>query len=274
MPYGVNVKLPARDLQIRLSTLLASAVAALVQVSCDSPASKTRAAPSASALPSPAAAPSGAAAATAPTGAWQIQPSAQVAFVMHGKIETIRGRIPAAKGQLSVDPGDIAATRGEIQVDLLSLVTETFDSEPRNTKQTRDARTWLEVSDAVEPQTAARHRWARFRIDKIDSADPPSVATLGGAERSAEVAASGVLILHGVESQHSVRLRVSFDYAGAEARGVKVKTVEPFKVDLKRHRVEPRDNLGKLLETVSEILQDKVAQEAEVSVDLEARLAP
>jgi hypothetical protein len=63
-------------------------------------------------------------------------------------------------------------------------------------------------------------------------------------------------------------------YQGGKPQSIHVKTVEPLKVGLEEFEINPRDNAGKFVKSVTEALSSnlkgKVAQEAPILLDFTA----
>lgn len=202
---------------------------------------------------------------------WRVAESTDVTFEMAGKLETIKGKITKGKGTLQVDPSDLTATRGEIALDVTTLTTHTFGDEGKDKKQTLDALTWLEVSDAVDGKLKAEHQWATFAIRSVASAEPRDLTKATGSERTAKLRANGDLLLHGHKSAHEVELEAKFTLTGERPTSVEFKTTRPMAIALDAHKVEPRDDVGKLVGwAVNNVLRDKVAETAAVSFVLTA----
>ncbi len=205
---------------------------------------------------------------------WTVSEAANVTFEMAGKLENIKGKITKARGELQLDLSDLTSTRGVIELDMTTLSTHTFGEAGKDTKQTADALTWLEVSDSVDGKLKKEHQWASFAIRSIGSAEPRDLTALTGDERTAKIKASGDLLLHGHKSAHDVELDVEFTMTGGEGTKVKFKTSKPMTIALDAHKVEPRDDVGKLVGwAVNNVLRDKVAESAAVSFELGASIA-
>ena len=239
-------------------------VISLPLVGCDDNKPNTKLAPSASALAS-------SKSESKKALVWPIAKDGKATFQMDGKIETIKGDVSSTKGELQLDLTDLKKTRGVISMDMQKLVTKTFEEEGKNKKQNEHALTWLEVSEGNnKPEVIKANRWAHFAIRSIDSAEPNDLSKGTGAKRTAKVKATGDLLLHGHKSSHTVELIAEFTFEGAKATGVSVKTGKPFVINLASHEVKPRDPGGILVQKVSDILKQKVAETANVTLDLKA----
>ncbi|WP_394824626.1 hypothetical protein [Pendulispora albinea] len=195
--------------------------------------------------------------------------------------EHLKGDTSVSAGALDVDFLNLANTRGEVKIDLTSLKTHTFDSEPQDSKQTKDAAGWLEVGDAVTPDVREANRWAVYSIRSIDglsAADVtkvPAVSAKDGETRTVIVTSHGELLLHGHKVDKEVPLEVRFHYpAGAAAEShptsMDITTKSPFKITIAEHDVKPRDNLGKLAKRAFSLLGTKVADVLDVTFELRA----
>src|SRR5438552_1534179 len=94
-------------------------------------------------------------------------------FLIDAPEEKIKGRSTKMRGSLDVDPENLKASRGQIEVDLDDLRTETFDDAAKNQRQTEHTKNWLEIGSDVEPKRREENRWARFTI--ASSADTSSI---------------------------------------------------------------------------------------------------
>jgi hypothetical protein len=206
---------------------------------------------------------------------WQIADGSTATFTMPGKIETIKGTVDKARGELEVDLSDLGMTRGKIGMDLLSLKTNTFDDQQKNEKQTVDAQTWLEVHERIgDAAKVAANRWAEFAIRNVRLAEPKDVSK-GGPERAAKISADGELLIHGRMSKVSVDLEATFQFDGDKPKSVEIKTAKPMVVMLEAHEIRPRDKVGKFIGWAGQtVLRDKVSEESHVTLDLKASPAP
>ncbi len=202
---------------------------------------------------------------------WKIARDGEADFIMEGKIETIRGEFGVTRGQLEIDLKDLTRTRGSVEMDLLSLETKTFKEAGKNAKQTVDALTWLEVAErSGNEANRKKHQWAVFAIRSIDKADPSDITGLTGDSRSAKITATGEFLLHGRKSVLTVQLKAEFSFSDGNPVQLEIETIEPLAVNLPAHDVKPRDNVGKLLATVTDALKLKVADDAKITFELDA----
>lgn len=244
----------------------AVALAALAAVSCkdDGPA-PTRVAPPApptqSALPPAAAA-----------KRFEVETAGTASFLIDAPLEKIKGRSKRFRGSLTIDPAHLDATRGQVDLDLGALETETFDDAGKNAKQTEHARNWLGLGGDVDAKTRGEHRWARFTITAIPSVD---TVRLDGApevagKREVKATASGDLWVHGVSVSKTVKLVISFE----GPTRVRVTTAEPLTVSLAQHDIKPRDLAGKFLAGALEKVGKKIDDSVQITLDLTAISTP
>ena len=213
-----------------------------------------------------------------------IDPKSTTAIDMPAPKEHIKAGTDAASGTLEVDLMNLANTRGEIKADLLSLSTKTFDDAKKDSSQTSHARTWLEVADGEEGKIAddvkATNRWAVYAIrsiDKLSATDLTKVAaTKDGADEIRTVTATthGEFLIHGHKVDRDADVEVAFRYApGSPAdkpKGLSIKSTKPLRATLADHDVKPRDGFGKIAKGAFNILGTKVADVADITLDLRA----
>jgi polyisoprenoid-binding protein YceI len=208
-----------------------------------------------------------AAAASASAGQKRFNITAGTAtFLIDAPLEKIKGRSTKLRGSLDIDPQNIKASRGQIEVDLDDLKTETFDDEEKNKSQTGHSKNWLEIGPDVEAKRREENRWARFTIKSIDTASVTKAA--GGTPIT--VMATGDFWLHGVSSPKTVSATVTFAGPAEAPTLVRVVTAEPLRVSLKEHDVKPRDLAGKFLSGALEKVGQKIDDSVQLSLDLTA----
>jgi polyisoprenoid-binding protein YceI len=255
-----------------------SVVAALGSSACDKKEEASTVAPSASAL-----APSVVEGMKALK--YTVDPAGKSAIDMPAPVEHIKADTSAAAGTLEIDPLNLANSRGEVKIDLTTLKTHTFDSDSQNAAQTGHAQTWLEVGDKAPADQREANRWVVFAIRSfggLSVGDLTKVAPTkdaAGDVRDVTLTAHGDFLLHGHKVPKDVALDVKFHYPpGAPATGaptsVDVVTTAPMHVVLAEHDVKPRDEGGKLKQAAFGLLGTKVAETADVSLDLHATPAP
>lgn len=252
----------------RLTFTATSALLVALGLACDDEKKASDDAPPKTVVSAKALAPSKSASKMA--GVWSVSSDSNITFEMVGKIETIKGKVSGAKGELQVDLTDLTQTRGQIAVDVTTLTTHTFDDEGKDGKQTKDALVWLEVGEVTAANLRDEYRYATFAIREIQNASVKDVTKLTGAQRSAKVTAVGDFLLHGKKSEQTIELDVGFTFEGDTPKSLSIKTAKPFVVNLAGHEVKPRDNVGQLVAKVTQLLQDKVAETSSVSLELTA----
>jgi polyisoprenoid-binding protein YceI len=210
-------------------------------------------------------APSAAASATA--GQKRLTISAGSAtFVIDAPLEKIKGRSGKVKGSLDIDPQNLKGSKGQIEVDLDDLETETFDDAEKNKSQTEHTRNWLEIGKDVEAKRREENRWARFTIKSIDETSSPKAS--GGTPVT--VKATGEMWLHGVAAPKTVVATVTFSGPPDAPTLARVVTAQPVRISLKEHDVKPRDLAGKFLAGALEKIGQKIDDSVEISLDLTA----
>lgn len=235
-------------------------------------------APAASSLAPSVAAPS------SKTLKFAIDPKSTTWIDMPAPKEHIKASTDGATGTLEVDVTDLSNTRGEVRVDLTTLTTKTFDDPDKNKAQTTHARTWLEVADGEEgklpEELKAQHRYAVYAIRSLDALSATDLskvsATKDGADdvRSVRLTSHGELLIHGHKVDLDAELEVQFRYLGgadvAKPRAIVIKTRKPLRATLADYDVRPRDGFGKIAKGAFNLLGTKVADVADISLDLRA----
>jgi hypothetical protein len=216
---------------------------------------------------------------------YAFEPMGKTLIDMPAPKEHIKADTSATAGELQVDLTNLASTRGEVKVDLTTLKTHTFDDPAKDGKQTEHALTWLEVGDKVTPEVREKNRWVTFAIRSIDGASAPNLTKVvaeksaDGEVRTVTLTVHGDLLLHGHKVDKDASLEIRFHYtAGAPADAkptlLDVATKAPLHIVLAEHDVKPRDNLGSIAQSAFGLLGTKVAETADVTLDLHAKLAP
>lgn len=195
--------------------------------------------------------------------------------------EHIKASAQGASGVIFVDPANLAATRGEVRIDLTTLKTATFGDAKKDATQTEHALNWLEVGTLVTPEEREKYRSIVFSIQSVEGLSATDLAkvapTKDGADdvRTVTAKVKGEVLLHGKKSPRDADVSVAFrSPTGAPAdkpARVDVKTVTPFKITLADHDVKPRDNVGKIAQSAFHLLGTKVAEHADVSIELIAK---
>lgn len=250
------------------ASFVATALCLVSIAGCDSKPQQAPA-PAATALP-PSSAP-----VTAKTRSFVIDPTGTSRIDMPGKSEHIKAHTSAARGTLSVEPTALQNSRGEVQIDLSTLSTETFDDPGKNAEQTKHARTWLEV--VVDGTVKEENRYATLAIRSVDvigETDLTKVPVNAGV-RQAKAVVHGDVLVHGHKVERSVPVILDFSYAdgapGDAPTALHIRTEKPLALVLKEHEIMPRDPVGKLLKWTQE-LTSRVNTDANVDVDLNASL--
>lgn len=215
--------------------------------------------------------------ATAKTRPFVVDPSGTTSVDMPGKGEHIKARTTAARGTLTIEPTALQNSRGEVQIDLTTLTTSTFDDAKKNATQTTHARTWLEV--VVDGAVKEENRFATLAIRSIDvtgESDLTKIPLSAGA-RQVKAVVHGDVLIHGHKVERAVPVLLDFSYAdgapGDAPSALRIRTEKPMNIVLKDHEVMPRDPVGKLLTWTSE-LTNRVATDANIDVDLKASPGP
>lgn len=206
--------------------------------------------------------------------------SSKVGFLMNAPIEKIFGEAnESAEGQIHVDLMDTTKTTALIKIDLDKLVLfqqkredekGEFGEKVKNDTQNKHARAWLEISDDAPKDVREKHRWAEFKITKLEDVSVADLSKASGAERKLTATAVGEFRLHERKVEKKAKLEAVFKFDGDKPVSVSVKTVEPVVVGLEAHDVRPREAFGKLAQKTLGALGNKVAQEAPIQLELTA----
>ncbi len=213
---------------------------------------------------------------------YDVDVESKTSIDMPGLKEHIVADTDKAAGKLDVDLGNLANTRGEVKVDLTSLKTHTFKDD-HDASQTAHALNWLQVGDAASADEKKANQYAVFAVQSLSNpsaTDLSKVApTKDGGEDIRTITATihGDFLVHGHKAAKDVPIEARFHYpAGAAADSkptkIDVKSTSPLRVTLKEHDVHPRDTVGKLTDWTTNLVA-KVAETADVTVDLHAKLA-
>jgi hypothetical protein len=210
-----------------------------------------------------------------------IDPTGKTGIDMPAPKEHIKADTTAAAGELKIDLMNLANSRGEVKADLNTLKTHTFGEAGKDDKQTEHALTWLEVGPQAPADAKDANRWATFAIRSVDGLSAPDLTKVS-AEKSADgdvrkvtLIAHGDFLLHGHKSAKDAALEVTFHYpsgapSDSKPTGIDVHSKEPLHIVLADHDVKPRDNLGALAQGAFGLLGTKVAETADVTLDLHA----
>ena len=135
-----------------------------------------------------------------------------------------------------------------------------------------------------DPAVKERNRWVHFAIRSIDNLSANDLTQVaptkeGGDDvRTVTLTAHGDLEAHSLPSktQKDVPLEIRFHTpAGSppdtKPTSIEVKSKAPFTIVLADHDIKPRDTEGALAQKAFDLLGTKVADVANVSVDLKAK---
>jgi hypothetical protein len=213
--------------------------------------------------------------------------SSKVTFLMDSPLEKIDGDASGGlSGELSVDLADISKSTALVKVDLQKLVLyqqkrgadkDAYGERSKSDLQNTHARNWLQIvarDGDVTPEQAEANRWVEFKIDKLDYASLSNVVGATGTARTLTATASGDFRLHGRKQSKSAKLEITVNYQGDKPQSIHVKTIEPLSIGLEEFEVNPRDDAGKfvksLTDALSSNLKGKVAQQAPLMLDFVA----
>ncbi len=247
-------------------------------VACDDKKPQSLAPAASSLAPSTVAAPS------AKTMKFVIDPKSTTSIDMPAPKEHIKAGTEGATGTLDIDFTNLAQTRGEVKADLSTLSTKTFGDAEKDKTQTGHARTWLEVADGDEgklpDEVKAANKYAVYAIrsvDNLSAADLTKVpATKDGADEVRTVTATthGEFLVHGHKVDRDADVEVTFRYAPGsppdKPKALTIKSKKPLRATLAEHDVKPRDGLGKIAKGAFNLLGTKVADVADITIDLRA----
>ena len=213
--------------------------------------------------------------------------SSKVTFLMDSPLEKIDGDASGGlSGDLFVDLSDLSKSTALVKVDLQKLVLYqqkrgddkgAYGERAKSDLQNTHARNWLQIvarEGDVTAEQAETNRWVEFKIDKLDNATLSNVAGASGPERKLTATATGDFRLHNRKQTKSAKLEITVNYQGDKAQSIHVKTVEPLAIGLEEFEVNPRDDAGKfvksLTEALSSNLKGKVAEQAPLMLDFVA----
>lgn len=225
---------------------------------------------------------------SAKTAKFAVDAKSTTSIDMPAPKEHIKAGTDAAAGTLEIDFANLANTRGEVKADLSTLTTKTFGDAKKDASQTGHARTWLEVADGEEGKlpddVKAANKYAVYAIrsvDKLSATDISKVpATKDGADEVRTVTATtkGELLIHGHKVEREAEVEVQFRYAPGAApdkpKSLTIKSKKPLRATLGEHDVKPRDGFGKIAKGAFNLLGTKVADVADITLDLRANPQP
>lgn len=213
--------------------------------------------------------------------------SSKVTFLMDSPLEKIDGDASGGlTGELFVDLADISKSTGLVKVDLQKLVLYQqkrgdekagYGERTKSDLQNQHARNWLQITPResdVTPEQAEANRFVEFKVEKLEGASIRNVADASGSARQLTATASGEFRLHGRKQPKHAKLELTVNYQGDHAQSIHVKTSEPLNIGLEEFEVNPRDDAGKfvksLTDALSSTLKGKVAQQAPLNLDFVA----
>lgn len=217
-----------------------------------------------------------------------IDPKSSTSIDMPAPKEHIKAGTDGAAGSLDVDLANLAQTRGEIKADLTTLTTKTFGDAEKDKTQTAHARTWLEVADGEEGKlpddVKVANRYAVYAIRSVDGLSATDLtkvaATKDGADEVRAITATthGEFLIHGHKVDRDADVEVTFRYAPGAApdkpKSLSIKSKKPLRATLGEHDVKPRDGFGKIAKGAFNLLGTKVAEVADISLDIRATPQP
>jgi hypothetical protein len=225
---------------------------------------------------------------TSKTVKFTIDPKSSTSIDMPAPKEHIKAGTEAAGGTLDVDVMNLANTRGEVKADLLTLSTKTFGDDAKDKTQTNHARTWLEVADGEEGKlpddVKSANRWAVYAIRSVDNLSASDLTKVtpskDGADEVRTVTATthGEFLIHGHKVDRDADVEVQFRYAPGSTpdkpKSLTIKSKKPVRATLADHDVKPRDGFGKIAKGAFNLLGTKVAEVADITLDLRANAQP
>jgi hypothetical protein len=255
-------------------------LAVLAQVACDE--KKIQLAPVASSLASSVPLPPG-----ATVRKFVLDGASKTSIEMDAPKEKIKATTSGGTGSLDIDLANLTASRGEVKMDLSTLTTNSFSDADDNKAQTTHARTWLEVGDGtdgkLENKLKETNRYAVYAIRSVENPSASDVTKLAPTKegndevRTVTVTTRGELLIHGHKVDRDAELEVKFLYdPGAppdKPKAALVSSKKPFHVVLAEHDVKPRDGFGKIAKGSFHLLGTKVADNADIALDLRAKPA-
>lgn len=182
--------------------------------------------------------------------------SGKMDFLMDAPLEKIKGKTGTIAGHITVDDSDLKTARGEFVIDVTTLETFTFDNPDKNATQTGHMKNWFEVGSDVDEATRQKFADAILTVDGVKSVEARADGTF-------YLALDGELSIHGLSKIYPIDLLVV-----KNGEGYVVKTERRFAVGLDDHDLHPRDVTGKVLKKTLEALGQKVAETAQVHIEL------
>lgn len=211
---------------------------------------------------------------------FSLDPKGTTSIDMPAPKEHIKATASDMAGWVDISPTDLGATKGEIKVDLSTFVTKTFESKEKNESQTEHARQWFEA--VVDGKVKEENRWVVFSVKALEDLSATDLTKVspqasGGASiRAVTATVKGDLFLHGRKVEKKAAVEVQFQYPegaapDAKPTGLAIKSKAPFRIVLAEHDVKPRDKVGSIIKESLNLFGTKVAETADVTVDLKAK---
>lgn len=192
--------------------------------------------------------------------------------------ETFKGATSVLSGELRVDLDDLSKSVAEIDTDLETLKTFTFDDADKNEAQTKHAHNWFEIGEddddmkgikTTDPKKFADYKMAHFYVDSVDEASAKTLAEVpekSGA-RTVTFKVTGRLRVHGRDAKKTVRVELAFQGPPTAPTKVSFRTLDPLVASLSEHDVKPRDAAGKFLSTTLAAIGKKLDDKAQVQLE-------
>ena len=201
---------------------------------------------------------------------WEVSQLGVGQFLIDAPLEKTKGAASRFRGELYLSPTDLTATRGEVDVDLDTIKTTTFDNPEKNIQQTEHSHNWLELGKNVDPKQYAEDRWARFVIRNVKdpSFNDITLAAQRGGSAVVELTAVGELWLNGITVNKSARLQVQFTGNTSAPTGATIKSLQPLTLSMKEHDIKPRDMTGEFLRGALEQIGQKIDDKVQISIEL------
>jgi YceI-like domain len=199
-------------------------------------------------------------------------PGSAVTFLIDAPLEKIKGRFGGTVGTLDLDSMFLNQTKGSFTVDLDGFKTSTFGDESKDASQTEHMKNWLEIGPDVDEKVRERNRYAQFTITSISDVSVNNVDKIPtrNQQRIVTMKVNGNLQLHGVTSQKTVDIVLTFVGSPEELAFLRIGTAHPFQISLKEHDIKPRDLAGRFLAGALEKVGQKIDDTVQISLDFKA----
>ena len=207
--------------------------------------------------------------------------SSKVNFTMEAPVEKIHGDAPkSVEGDIFVDLMDVTKSTGLLKVDLEKLVIaqqvreddkSEFPEKKVNPTQNEHMKTWLQIDDKASEEDRKKNRYVEFKIKKVASKGGKNINEMKGAERKVTLTLTGDLRVHQRTLEQTTDIEIVFKYDGDKPVSMSVKSLKPMKVNLDKHDIRPRDTFGKIAKKTLGDMLNKVASDAPVSIEFNAK---